>query len=153
MVYQRSFYSGPIGDRCSARRDPISLSLFCNERGESLNIIYQKMQRRRVIKSLHTSFSARAAIMNVANAMEADIAQGRKYGCTRKNCRRPNVTGHRLAGLENTPPIRGLGSQWLKYPINSENRRTTYPNVEPVLHIKGSKAKTSPILESSVILG
>jgi hypothetical protein len=46
--------------------------------------------------------------MNVENAMEADIAQGRKYGCTRKNCRRPNVSGHRVAGLEKTPPIRGL---------------------------------------------
>jgi hypothetical protein len=49
--------------------------------------------------------------MNVANAMEADIAQGRKYGCTRKNRRCPNVSGHRLAGLEKTPPIRGLESK------------------------------------------
>ena len=48
--------------------------------------------------------------MNVANAMEADTAQGRKYGCTLKNCKRPIVSGHRVAGLENTPPIRGLGS-------------------------------------------
>ena len=47
--------------------------------------------------------------MNVANAMEADTAQGRKYGCTRKNCRRPSVSGHLVAGLENTPPIGGLG--------------------------------------------
>ena len=48
--------------------------------------------------------------MNVVNAMKPDTAQGRKYGCSRKYCMRPKVFGHRIAGLERTPPIMGLES-------------------------------------------
>lgn len=46
--------------------------------------------------------------MNVANAMKPDTAQGRKYGCSRKNRIRPKALGHWVAGLEKTPPIMGL---------------------------------------------
>jgi hypothetical protein len=63
------------------------------------------------------------------------------------------VLGHRVAGLERIPPISGLGNMTLStYTINLKNRRIAHAIVEPMLHIKGTKAKASPTLEASVIL-
>ena len=77
--------------------------------------------------------------MNVANAIKPATTQGRKYGCTRKNCRCPKVSGHRVAGLARMPPIMGLeNSTWVC--MAKDNYGATYAIVEPMLHIKGIKA-------------
>lgn len=55
-----------------------------------------------------TSFKPKAAITKVMKAIIPATRQGRKYGWVRRYEMRPRVSGHRVAGFESTPPIKGL---------------------------------------------
>ena len=60
---------------------------------------------------ISTSFNPKNEIIKITIAINPDVAQGRKYGCCRKYCIRPKVSGHLVAGLEREPPIMGLGER------------------------------------------
>ena len=57
---------------------------------------------------MNTSLSPTSAPRNATTAIDDAMKQGRKYGWSRRNANFPKVSGHRSAGLENTPPMIGL---------------------------------------------
>jgi hypothetical protein len=68
----------------------------------SVSGVHEKM------KELLTSLNAINAIKYITNATTPAAAHGRKYGRSLKIANRPKTLGHFVAGLESSPPIRGL---------------------------------------------
>jgi hypothetical protein len=90
-----------------------TLGLAGNGRREGL----QRQVTRRLAKpttSLHTSFNPRKPNTNPAKASAAAMAQGKRYGNSRRIWIFPKESGKRVAGFANVPPMNGLAT-----PLNS----------------------------------
>jgi hypothetical protein len=66
------------------------------------------------------------------------MAQGRRYGNSRRIWIFPKESGKRVAGFANVPPMNGLAT-----PLNScstsKKKNGTHPSVAPNVHIIGIK--------------
>lgn len=97
------------------------------------------------------SLSPRKAKIKEKKAIKAAAAEGRKYGCSRRSCIFPNVSGHLDEGRDRTPPRIGLWWHQIESLSEVICHPEAHPIVVPILHITGIKANASAIFVGSVI--